>query len=53
MRETRAGRVVRERGLGYRIEERDGVRMMLTLDFDAKRINVTIENGVVVAARRG
>jgi hypothetical protein len=53
MRATRAGRVVRERGLGYRIEERDGVRMMLTLDFDAKRINVTIENGVVVAARRG
>lgn len=53
MRETRAGRVVRERGLGYRIEKRDGVQMMLTLDFDAMRINVTIENGVVIAARRG
>jgi hypothetical protein len=37
-------------GFGYRIVERDGVSLPLRTDRRSNRINVTVENGAIVAA---
>jgi hypothetical protein len=53
MTEAEAESYVREQGWGYRVGQRDGEEYMLTTDYDATRVTVTIANGTVTEVTVG
>ncbi|MEM7274518.1 MAG: hypothetical protein AAF547_15640 [Actinomycetota bacterium] len=51
--EEEAIALVRSLGRAVRVAERDGEPMALTMDYRPERVNLTIVNGIVTAARSG
>ena len=44
---------IEKAGATYRITEKDGNGLIVTADYDPKRINLDISNGIVIRARVG
>lgn len=40
-------------GLRSRVVKRDGTPLIITMDFNGNRINLSVDKGVVIEARRG
>ena len=40
-------------GLTWRVVRRDGTPLIVTCDFNGNRINLSVDKGVVIEARRG
>ena len=44
---------IRSLGLHCRVVKRDGTPLIVTSDFNGNRINLSVDKGVVIEARRG
>ena len=51
--EEEAKKLLHDEGIDWRIGYRDGETFSLTLDFNPKRITVSIDNGIITAVATG